>query len=215
MGTSVAEELSQVFEIHGDHRELDSHLPILLSSLEPRQGSDDIARELDRSHGFHSGKKRMPARSRLVGHLSVSFSSVTAALFLVPFRPYSILSIRPAPRATLVYDSRSPREDFSLVAQHAELQRIVESLRRQRVRQGDLKPVLEFLIAQADCVAKLGGTASSYSPRNQVQSAGVASCAFVRPQIRCRRPDNGIDRAPRGGTAAITCLLRYRIAFSG
>lgn len=160
MGTSVAEELSQVFEIHGDHRELDSHLPILLSSLEPRQGSDDIARELDRSHGFHSGKKRMPARSRLVGHLSVSFSSVTAALFLVPFRPYSILSIRPAPRATLVYDSRSPREDFSLVAQHAELQRIVESLRRQRVRQGDLKPVLEFLIAQADCVAKLGGTAS-------------------------------------------------------
>ena len=41
------------------------------------------------------------------------------------------------------------------------LRDIVDSLRRQRPRQGDLKPLLEFMIEQADAVIKLGAPASS------------------------------------------------------
>lgn len=40
------------------------------------------------------------------------------------------------------------------------LRDIVDSLRRQRPRQGDLKPLLEFVIAQADAVIRLGAPAS-------------------------------------------------------
>jgi hypothetical protein len=47
-----------------------------------------------------------------------------------------------------------------VVDKNSELHEIVESLRRQRVRQGDLKPLLEFLIAQAEAVLRLGATAS-------------------------------------------------------
>jgi len=41
------------------------------------------------------------------------------------------------------------------------LRNIVDSLRRQRPRQGDLKPLLEFMIAQADAVIKLGTPAAT------------------------------------------------------
>lgn len=41
-----------------------------------------------------------------------------------------------------------------------ELQEVIETLRRQRVRQGDLKPVLDCLIVQATVVANLPGNAT-------------------------------------------------------
>ena len=41
-----------------------------------------------------------------------------------------------------------------------QLGEIVDSLRRQRPRQGDLKPLLEFFIAQAEAVTRLGSPAT-------------------------------------------------------
>jgi hypothetical protein len=43
---------------------------------------------------------------------------------------------------------------------HQQLGEIVDSLRRQRPRQGDLKPLLEFVIAQAEAITRLGSPAS-------------------------------------------------------
>src|SRR5687767_12217680 len=63
-------------------------------------------------------------------------------------KSFTLLSIR---RAQLVWNVRE---------MHQQLGEIVDSLRRQRPRQGDLKPLLEFVIAQAEAITRLGSPAS-------------------------------------------------------
>jgi hypothetical protein len=50
---------------------------------------------------------------------------------------------------------------------HPGLRQIVDSLRRQRVREGDLRPVLDFVIAQAEAVAKLGAAGIAEEMRSR------------------------------------------------
>jgi hypothetical protein len=45
-----------------------------------------------------------------------------------------------------------------MAQEHSELQQIIEALKRQRVRQGDFKPVLEYVVVQARVIEGLSST---------------------------------------------------------
>ena len=60
-----------------------------------------------------------------------------------------------------------------MVEKDSALRQIIEILRRQRVRQGDFKPVLECVIVQAAAVAKLDPTAPLAAAAHEMKSRAL------------------------------------------